>query len=245
MIDINKLLGGFYSEFEQFQLKKIKKYDNNGTRNVKTWTHARNNDLLKHSTAHADGDGWWLEFGVHTGKTISYITTRYTELHPVVKNKQIYGFDSFEGLPEDWDLGSKSKGVKTIVKKGAFNLHGEIPQRLRKNPNITPIKGWFKDSLPKFLKENKDGNSKVSFLHMDADLYSSTKTVLTLLTPYFRGNCVIVFDEFSHYVNAGEGEYKAFKEFLEENKDNILNVRAIGKDWRDQSVSFLITFKNK
>tara|TARA_B100000287_G_C20626348_1_gene777978 strand:+ start:489 stop:1229 length:741 start_codon:yes stop_codon:yes gene_type:complete len=246
-MDINKLLGNFYKEFESTQLKEMEQFGKvkYGGLNVVHPNVKYTLRLLERSTQYADRYGWWMEFGVANGGTCTYIAKRLKELHPVLKNKQVYGFDSFEGLPEDWDLGSLTPSVKNITKKGAFSTSGVIPEVLIKTPNITPVKGWFNESLPKWLKENADENSRVSFLHLDADLYSSTKTVLDCLVPYFKEKCVIHFDEFAHYVNAGEGEYKAFREFLEENKDIILNVRALGRDWRDQAVSFLLTFKNK
>jgi hypothetical protein len=39
-----------------------------------------------------------MEFGVSRGVTINFLAA----LNPM---KKIYGFDSFEGNPEDWDLG--------------------------------------------------------------------------------------------------------------------------------------------
>lgn len=245
MIDIDKLLGQYYSEFERFQLKEMEQCGQKGMGKGTQYDREQYLKLLDKSTQYADKYGWWMEFGTHNGGTCTYIAERLKNLHPDLKHKQVYGFDSFEGLPEDWDLGTLTKNSQNITKKGSFNLNGEIPLRLINTPNITPVKGWFDESLPKWLKENEDENSRVSFLHLDADLYSSTKTVLDCLKPYFKEKCVIHFDEFSGYVNAGEGEYKAFKEFLEENKNNILNIRALGKDWRHQSVSFLLTFKNK
>jgi hypothetical protein len=40
----------------------------------------------------------WLEFGVASGRTINYISN--------FTNDKVYGFDSFEGLPEKWRNGS-------------------------------------------------------------------------------------------------------------------------------------------
>ena len=94
----------------------------------------------------------WLEFGVATGSTINYIS-RFT-------NDKVYGFDSFEGLPEKWRDG---------FEKGVFNMNGNLPQV---NSNVELIKGWFNKTLLNFIQTH---NKKVSFIHMDADLYSSTK----------------------------------------------------------------------
>jgi len=93
----------------------------------------------------------WLEFGVASGKTINYIS-KFT-------NDKVYGFDSFEGLPEKWRNG---------YDKRAFNRNGNLP---RVNNNVELIKGWFNETLVNFIQTH---NKKVSFIHMDADLYSST-----------------------------------------------------------------------
>jgi hypothetical protein len=53
-----------------------------------------------------------------------------------------------------------------------------------------------------------------AFLHMDADLYSSTRTVLDMMAPRIVPGTVIVFDEFFNYPGWREGEYRAFMEFV-------------------------------
>ncbi len=141
-------------------------------------------------------DGLFLEFGVFQGESINYCSKIYTE-------KKFYGFDSFEGLPETW--GGKEA-------KGHFNVHGKLP---KVEKNIELIKGWFNETLPLFLKETK-GN--IAFLHIDCDLYSSTKTVLDLLAKRIKAGTVIVFDEYINYPNWQEHEFKAFQEFVKKHK---------------------------
>jgi hypothetical protein len=134
--------------------------------------------------------GLWLEFGVATGKTINLISN-YTDL--------VYGFDSFEGLPEKWRDG---------FEKGAFNRNGEFPQV---NDNVILIKGLFTDTLALFLKEQ---NKKISFMHIDCDLYTSTKTILEETFPYLDKECILVFDELVNYPGYESGELMAFSEFI-------------------------------
>jgi hypothetical protein len=136
-------------------------------------------------------DGLWLEFGVATGKTINLISNYTTEM--------VYGFDSFEGLPERWRDG---------FEKGAFNRNGEFPQV---NHNVVLIKGLFSDTLAPFLKEQ---NKKISFMHIDCDLYSSTKTILEETFPYLEKECILVFDELVNYPGFENGELLAFSEFI-------------------------------
>ena len=141
-------------------------------------------------------DTLWLEFGVASGGTINYISKFTTET--------VYGFDSFEGLPETWRPG---------FEKGVFDRNGEFPAV---NPNVTLIKGWFNETLPGFIQAQ---NKKVSFIHMDADLYSSTKCIFDTLKDYIDTDCVIVFDELVNYpgFDGDTGELKAFYEFITEN----------------------------
>jgi hypothetical protein len=149
---------------------------------------------LKHKS-----DTLWLEFGVATGKTINYIS-KFT-------NKTVYGFDSFEGLPEKWRNG---------YNKGAFSNNGKLP---KVNDNVVLIKGWIDKTLPKFIKKY---NNKISFIHIDVDLYSSTKCILNILKDYIDKECIIVFDELVNYdgFDGSKGELKAFYEFITENNVN-------------------------
>ena len=138
----------------------------------------------------------WLEFGVASGNTINYIS-KFT-------NNTVYGFDSFEGLPEKWRDG---------MEKGFFSRNGILPQV---NSNVKLIKGWFNETLVDFIKIQ---NKKISFIHIDCDLYSSTKYVLDTLINYIDNNCIIIFDELVNYpgFDGDNGELKAFYEFITEN----------------------------
>ena len=135
-------------------------------------------------------EGLYLEFGVFSGHTINHIAGQV--------NKPVYGFDSFEGLPECWrdGLGTGRFKVKALPK-------------VRKN--VTLITGWFDKTLPEFLKMHP---GDVAFLHVDCDLYSSTRTIFTRLAPRIKPGTVIVFDEYFNYPGWRDGEFKAFQEFV-------------------------------
>ena len=60
------------------------------------------------------------------------------------------------------------------------------------------------------------GTLHVSFLHIDCDLYSSTKTVLTQLSPAIRAGTVVVFDEYCGYDGWEDHEARAWSEFCSE-----------------------------
>jgi hypothetical protein len=130
------------------------------------------------------------EFGVYSGKTINHIAS--------LTDRTVYGFDSFQGLPERW-------------RDGFGKGHFEVKVLPRVRPNVTLIGGWFNDTLPAFIEEHDES---VGFLHVDCDLYSSTRTVLEFLESRIHPGCVIVFDEYFNFPGWEDGEYRAFQEFL-------------------------------
>ena len=136
-------------------------------------------------------DGLYLEFGVRRGATINHIARQ-------IPDNTVYGFDSFEGLPENWS------GWMQV--KGTFGGEG-IP---KVEPNVELVKGWFDQSLPDFLQNN---TKDVAFIHIDSDLYSSAKTILSELTPHIKHGTIVVFNEYFNYPNWREHEFRALQEF--------------------------------
>jgi len=120
----------------------------------------------------------YLEFEVYRGASIK----KWTEIN-TNKDSRFYGFDSFEGLPED--------GYKSF-KEEHFTMDGSMPEVY--NDRITFIKGWFQDSLPEFKQNFNPRNRLV--IHNDSDLYSSTLYVLTQLNTLLCPGSVVIFDEF-------------------------------------------------
>jgi hypothetical protein len=150
-------------------------------------------------------DGLWLEFGVYKGDTINYIAGKTKSI--------IYGFDSFEGNPDDW---------RSEYRKGAFVLD-EIPRFLE---NVIIEKGLFHDSIPRFLKNN---DNPVAFIHIDCDLYSSTKVIFDLMRERFVKDSILVFDEFFNYPGWKQHEFRAFREFVENDKRNFEYIGYVYK----------------
>lgn len=151
-------------------------------------------ELLSYTFPISQKDGLNLEFGVFSGKTINHLSSKYPTL-------KFYGFDSFEGLSEAW---------RSNFEKGMFACEG-LP---KVNQNVELIKGWFDSSLPDFVAKEEE---YCSFIHIDCDIYSSTKTVFDLLADRIKSGTVIVFDEYFNYPNWQKHEFKAFQEFVAAN----------------------------
>ncbi|MBA4148288.1 MAG: class I SAM-dependent methyltransferase [Verrucomicrobia bacterium] len=151
------------------------------------------NAMLDFALQQCGQPGLYLEFGVHQGGSINHISKQLPE------GKIIHGFDSFEGLPDKWLFG---RGA------GHFSTGGQLPPV---GDNVRLYKGWFSDTLPGFLAENPE---PFSFVHIDCDLYVSTKQILDLAGDRLKAGTIIVFDEYFNYPGWEQHEYRAFKEFI-------------------------------
>lgn len=139
--------------------------------------------VLLHCLDLVDRTGLALEFGVAGGASLRLIAERM----PVV------GFDSFAGLPEAW---------RPAFPAGTFAC--EPPD----TAGATLVVGLFEDTLPGWVAANPD--ARVTLVHIDCDLYSSTRTVLTHL-PLAPGT-VVVLDEHHGYPGWEQHEARAWIE---------------------------------
>ena len=134
----------------------------------------------------------YLEFGVSGGYSFNWWLKANS--HP---SSRFVGFDTFEGLPEDWGG----------FKKGAMTTHSEVPD-VEDNRAVF-VEGLFQDTLPAFLTEIDKDKKKV--IMMDADMYSSTLYVLTFLAPFLRRGDIVLFDQF----NVPMHEFLAYTNFTQ------------------------------
>ncbi len=144
------------------------------------------------------GEGLILELGVYAGES-------FTNICRLVHPRKVYGFDWFEGLPEEWG---------TRASKGASSLGGKPPACPQNGEFVI---GLVEATLPKFLVQHPD---PVAFVHFDLDLYSGTKFSLEHLSPQFQTGTILAFDEIDErgdqYDRNALHEQKAFLEWLDE-----------------------------
>ena len=143
---------------------------------------------FNYAMAHTNPDGLVMEFGVFNGKSIRQIAA--------LTHNTVHGFDSFEGIPEDWNHETS----------GSYSTEGIIPEV---PDNVILHAGWFENSIPKFIQQE---SGPIRFMNIDCDLYSSTKTVLDGLAKQVVPGTVMVFDEYIGNISWREDEHKAFTE---------------------------------
>ncbi len=129
-----------------------------------------------------------LEFGVFKGESLQTFAER-------CPNRQVYGFDSFEGLPDDW----------WTRPKGTFKTDLPVIDK----PNVTLVKGYFEESVPRFL-ENWSG--RPALVHVDCVLYKSTMASLLPIINKCQIGTVVLFDEYYNYPKFAHHEWLAWQQ---------------------------------
>ena len=179
-------------------------------------------------------EGDIIEFGVYSGRSLallSYFHDLYYKNENKVNSKfridrKIYGLDSFEGLPDGED---HPRWYTNLFKKN-HSSHPVIAKDIVITPEI--IEQFFESielSKPVIIKGfynqiNLDNIKKLALVHIDCDLYSSTKEALNLIKDKLCTGTVILFDDwFNFKADENMGEQKAFNEFLKNNK----NIKAV------------------
>jgi O-methyltransferase len=126
----------------------------------------------------------YLEFGVSAGHTIRKWTARF-----INSGTRLIGFDSFQGLPEDWPV-----GAGRIIRKGDFSTGGVLPQI--DDNRVSFVIGWFQNTVPAFFADPATSLAGKVLVHYDADLYSSTLFLLTYLWSHLPEYYFIMDDFF-------------------------------------------------
>ena len=143
-----------------------------------------------------DGNLIWFH-GASVGEILSIV--------PLIKfYEKGFGFDTFTGLPEDWDMGA------IIEKAGSYSADGIMPEI----EGGEFVVGKFEDSLPEFFSQERQVASLINF---DSDIYSSTICALNYSQDIIDKETILIFDEFLVNENWEEDEYKALEEFCMQN----------------------------
>lgn len=136
--------------------------------------------------------GACAEFGVYDGgNTINLARS----------GRIVYAFDTFEGIPA-----SEFEPEIDIDEPGKFKPKFPPEEMFKYWPNVIWVEGLFRNTIPVVL----DSNIKFVLVHLDCDLYSSTKQVLKALPQFIQPNSVIVCDDY----NCPRGATRAINKFL-------------------------------
>jgi len=188
-----------YFTFKRDYLKRYKLYEN---------IVAKNNL----STEAID----YIEFGVSDGSSFKWWVNSNSN-----PNSKFYGFDTFEGLPEDWGF-TYDKGEMSAPIPKINDLRAEF------------VKGLFQETVPDFITNHKLKSEKKKIIHCDADLFSSTLYALSMISPFIQVGDIILFDEF----NVPNHEFLAYKIFT---RTFYIKTKLIGAVNNYYQVAMVVT----
>ena len=159
-----------------------------------------------------DDPGDYLEFGTFYGKSfaMAHLFARRTGFNKM----RFFAFDSFEGFPHD--EGTFRAGHLVVTKK-FFSKY--IKSRGVDTRRVVITEGIFKDSLTESVK-TAHKLERASVVHLDCDLYESTRDALNFIEDLVQPNTILIFDDWRAYdylegpekANA-MGQQKAFAEW--------------------------------
>lgn len=149
--------------------------------------------------------GEFAEVGVYKGGSSAIISR-------IKGNKQLHLFDTFGGLPKPKKVDEASKNF--ALAQGEFNVSlNEVKQSLSRYKKVYFHPGLF----PTTAKPVK--NKRFAFVHLDTDLYQSTKDGLEFFYPRLNKGGIILTHDFIF-----EGVSKAFYDFFDKKLEVVIRL---------------------
>ena len=140
-------------------------------------------------------------------------TLKYLKL-----NKNIWGYDTFQGVPNQDFKYDKILGKKTKIKiedqqNENDNLYPDIHkvEKHLKNNGFKKIPRLIKGDTRKTLKIKKNIPKKISFFRLDTDFYESTLNELKTFYPLLSKNGVLMIDDYGHHLGCKKAVDEYFK----------------------------------
>ena len=178
--------------------------------------------------------GDYLELGVYCGSTLiqAFHTIRQSYLDRAADRSGIhsprfrqnvrelwegmrfFAFDSFQGLPPlsgpDLETRDFAEGKFACSAEGFLARVGENGVDLSK---VVTVPGWFADTCREETLRRHHMRA-AALVHVDCDLYESTKVVLKFVEPLLVDGTVLIFDDwYAFRGNPALGEQRAFHEW--------------------------------
>lgn len=144
-----------------------------------------------------DIEGAIAELGVYKGETAKLI-------HHMLPDRHFYLFDSFSGLPKQVIKEDCDGTVRPQTVKFDNTSPEEVLKYISGNDNLHIKEGVFPETTEGIDEE------RYAFVHIDADLYQSTKDALEYFYPRLAQGGVIVVHDYNH---DWEGATKAVDQF--------------------------------
>lgn len=159
--------------------------------------------------------GSFVECGTMNGGSAGLISL-------IGKSRQVWLFDSWDGLPEPTKYDVKhtgERGNRGRAKGSKERVEELLFDKLQSDRNrVHLIEGWFEDTIVRHIDKIGD----ITLLHLDCDWYESVKLCLNNLYDSVVKNGIIIVDDYIDW----KGCRKAVDEFVKKESVNIRLVKA-------------------
>lgn len=187
-------------------------------------------DMLRQAVAAVDSwgvKGDYFEFGVYRGRSLLYAYEEISRSRGA--DRQLFGFDSFQGLPEP----SADEGTEKF-RRGQYSCSRlDVAKRLLDEQvdlsRVHLIEGFFQETLTSSLYRELSVQA-AAIVWIDCDLYESTIAVLGFIEPLLQNGTILCFDDwYSYGTDPRKGEMRAVHEWLDgEVSINLTHYRNFG-----------------
>ena len=175
-----------------------------------------------------------VECGIWNGISLIFFN-KLLELNEI-KEKKIFGYDTFEGFPKPGQKDVTKEGtlMRSTFEKKKINedssdwnycsladAQRNIENNTINSNNIILIKGKVENTL----KDENNIPKKISILKLDTCLYESTKQELKILFPRVQKGGILIVD---NYVNF-KGVQQAVTEYFTNNNFTLKHDRLSGQ----------------
>lgn len=167
-------------------------------------------------------DGDVVECGVFGGLSLAVLAKAAT-FDPKGMRRRIVGFDTFDGLPPSqerharWVAGdcARTHSWHPLAGPGE-RVSADLTRRLFRACGLSePLlyEGPFDRTMTPAIRE---AHPAIALMHLDCDLYESTRDALDAAAPALQDGTLLLFDDWFHFrAHPRMGEARAFHEFLE------------------------------
>lgn len=167
-------------------------------------------------------DGDFVECGVWRGGNI-LLFKLLNDFYNL--NKNIFAYDTYEGMtpPQDIDITSSGVSAETLMKNTKkkdekHNIHcfselDQVKNNILLYSNLNNI-NFVKGPVEKTLFNENNLPNKISILRLDTDFYNSTKIELERLFPRVVSGGVLIIDDYGFW----KGARKAVDEYFNKKK---------------------------
>jgi hypothetical protein len=210
------------SPFQKALVKKVRPYTMTSDERVAVLEAA-----VRHVVKHYPGD--FVECGVAKGGSMMAIA--YTLIELGITDRDLYLYDTFEGMPEpeeadrgrfgepahrSWRKRRDATGQSTWINHSLEEVRGNLALTGYPEDRLHFIKGKVEETLPTAAPAGA-----IALLRLDTDWYASTRAELTHLYPRLVPGGVLIIDDYFRW----QGARKATDEYFAAHKIPVFLAR--------------------